>query len=298
MELQWGRLWPCPPSAPTTVEMVAVTFSITHGWVGAGGVGRRGSPHAPPLQLWQSGPTVIGTWPCQNAGTGCGPGWFCWPRPPFCMQKPAVSMHGRLTGANSRSSHSAVCNFMSHEKCLKHVKTPCAGVAPSLVRVRMECGQRAGEAGSCGRFWAESQAGCLEGVVWAPRMLTASLLVSPSQSSSPASLPTGPNASSSGVPGTQHRASRLLVGLVRVCFIQLALDVSWGRGKAWRKQPVPRLPGQYSQIRQNQQGYSLQKGWPGLGPARTLRRVGSSSRGYRGAGEDLGGLQGSGRWCG
>uniref|UniRef100_A0A452QAX5 Diacylglycerol kinase n=1 Tax=Ursus americanus TaxID=9643 RepID=A0A452QAX5_URSAM len=28
-----------------------------------------------------------------------------------------------------------VCNFMSHEKCLKHVKTPCAGVAPSLVRV-------------------------------------------------------------------------------------------------------------------------------------------------------------------
>ncbi|XP_059234940.1 diacylglycerol kinase theta isoform X2 [Mustela nigripes] len=28
-----------------------------------------------------------------------------------------------------------VCNFMSHEKCLKHVKTPCTGVAPSLVRV-------------------------------------------------------------------------------------------------------------------------------------------------------------------
>ncbi|XP_059963335.1 diacylglycerol kinase theta isoform X2 [Mesoplodon densirostris] len=29
----------------------------------------------------------------------------------------------------------AVCNFMSHEKCLKHVKTPCTSVAPSLVRV-------------------------------------------------------------------------------------------------------------------------------------------------------------------
>ncbi|XP_023109142.2 diacylglycerol kinase theta [Felis catus] len=28
-----------------------------------------------------------------------------------------------------------VCNFMSHEKCLKHVKTPCSSVAPSLVRV-------------------------------------------------------------------------------------------------------------------------------------------------------------------
>ncbi|XP_064142173.1 diacylglycerol kinase theta [Loxodonta africana] len=28
-----------------------------------------------------------------------------------------------------------VCNFMSHEKCLKHMKIPCACVAPSLVRV-------------------------------------------------------------------------------------------------------------------------------------------------------------------
>lgn len=27
------------------------------------------------------------------------------------------------------------CNFMSHEKCLKHVRTPCASVAPSLVHV-------------------------------------------------------------------------------------------------------------------------------------------------------------------
>ncbi|XP_073094008.1 diacylglycerol kinase theta isoform X3 [Manis javanica] len=28
-----------------------------------------------------------------------------------------------------------VCNFMSHEKCLKHVKAPCASLAPSLVHV-------------------------------------------------------------------------------------------------------------------------------------------------------------------
>ncbi|XP_061490933.1 diacylglycerol kinase theta isoform X3 [Rhineura floridana] len=28
-----------------------------------------------------------------------------------------------------------VCNFMSHEKCLKHVKIPCSCVAPSLIRV-------------------------------------------------------------------------------------------------------------------------------------------------------------------
>lgn len=224
-----------------------MAFSITHGWVGAGwGAGRRGSPHAPPLQLWQSGPTVIGAQPYQNAGTRPWPLVVLLAKASLLHAKAwGLSMHSGLTGASSRSSHSAVCNFTSHEKCLKHVKTPCAGVAPSLVRVRMECGQRAGEAGSCGRFWAESQAGGLDGVVWAPRMLTASLLVSSSQSGSPASLPTGPNPSSSGVPGTQHCASRLLVGLVRVCFIQLAVDVS-GRGKAWRKQPGPRLPGQYS----------------------------------------------------
>ncbi|XP_075787409.1 diacylglycerol kinase theta isoform X2 [Pelodiscus sinensis] len=28
-----------------------------------------------------------------------------------------------------------VCNFMSHEKCLKHVRIPCSCIAPSLVRV-------------------------------------------------------------------------------------------------------------------------------------------------------------------
>ncbi|ERE68179.1 diacylglycerol kinase theta [Cricetulus griseus] len=28
-----------------------------------------------------------------------------------------------------------ICNFMSHEKCLKQVKTPCTSIAPSLVRV-------------------------------------------------------------------------------------------------------------------------------------------------------------------
>lgn len=30
---------------------------------------------------------------------------------------------------------SVVCNFMSHEKCLKNVKIPCSCIAPSLVRV-------------------------------------------------------------------------------------------------------------------------------------------------------------------
>lgn len=34
---------------------------------------------------------------------------------------------------------STVCNFMSHEKCLKYVKIPCSSIAPSLVRVSCLC---------------------------------------------------------------------------------------------------------------------------------------------------------------
>ncbi|XP_007953967.1 diacylglycerol kinase theta [Orycteropus afer afer] len=37
--------------------------------------------------------------------------------------------------ASLLTEQSPFCNFMSHEKCLKHMKTPCACVAPSLVRV-------------------------------------------------------------------------------------------------------------------------------------------------------------------
>lgn len=33
-----------------------------------------------------------------------------------------------------------VCNFMSHEKCLKLVRIPCTSVAPSLVRVSVGLG--------------------------------------------------------------------------------------------------------------------------------------------------------------
>lgn len=43
--------------------------------------------------------------------------------------------------ANSRALIPIACNFMSHEKCLKHVRTPCASVAPSLVHVRIERGR-------------------------------------------------------------------------------------------------------------------------------------------------------------
>lgn len=56
-----------------------------------------------------------------------------------------------------------VCNFMSHEKCLRQVKTPCTSLAPSLVRVRMgsgchQAGRAAGWEGP-GWCWASGWVG-------------------------------------------------------------------------------------------------------------------------------------------
>lgn len=53
-------------------------------------------------------------------------------------------------GPAHRAPLPVVCNFMSHERCLKHVKTPCTGLAPSLVQVRMECGPGLGQRGPQG----------------------------------------------------------------------------------------------------------------------------------------------------
>ncbi|OWK13677.1 DGKQ [Cervus elaphus hippelaphus] len=45
-----------------------------------------------------------------------------------------VALGTEEPGAWCAEEAGPVCNFMSHEKCLKHVKTPCTSVAPSLVR--------------------------------------------------------------------------------------------------------------------------------------------------------------------
>ncbi|GAB1289967.1 Diacylglycerol kinase theta [Apodemus speciosus] len=45
------------------------------------------------------------------------------------------SQLGRAEDGTSSSTLQVFCNFMSHEKCLKQVKTPCTSIAPSLVRV-------------------------------------------------------------------------------------------------------------------------------------------------------------------
>lgn len=136
------------------------------------------------------------------------------------------------TEANLCGSHSTVCNFMSHEKCLKHVKAPCASLAPSLVHVRMECGFLqplgvvvGGDSGSCGRSWARRQYGRLDGagsgtstsglggsvpLCWSGSL--SCIAYEPLQGSRWASLPAGSDPIS-GVPGTKHCLSCLSVGL-------------------------------------------------------------------------------------
>ena len=113
--------WPEPPSCSSL---------SSQGW-GRG----RGSLHALSTltarvrlrKVWEGGPTVISCLP-------------------WCGLPPACQALGSLDPwAGQGPTHGAlvptVCNFMSHEKCLKHVKTPCTSVAPSLVRVRMELGR-------------------------------------------------------------------------------------------------------------------------------------------------------------
>lgn len=53
---------------------------------------------------------------------------------------------------------------MSHEKCLKQVKTPCSSVAPSLVRVRVKCGLCAGQAEGAGWLCGRQSLGWYSGL--------------------------------------------------------------------------------------------------------------------------------------
>lgn len=92
---------------------------------------------------------------------------------------------------------------MSHEKCLKHVKTPCTSMAPSLVRVRMERGLPAarpaggadgqGEAGPAlvVRPGVAYGVGGVLCAAWVLELWNASLQGRPSQRSSGASCPAG-----------------------------------------------------------------------------------------------------------
>ncbi|XP_027453533.1 diacylglycerol kinase theta isoform X1 [Zalophus californianus] len=123
--------------------MAAAAEPRARAWLG-GSSPRPGSPASSP-ELGGRG----------RAGPGPGPG----PGPGSCPERagarppgPAASGHSfrKVTLTKPTFCHLCsdfiwglagflcdVCNFMSHEKCLKHVKTPCAGVAPSLVRVPM-----------------------------------------------------------------------------------------------------------------------------------------------------------------
>ncbi|XP_069451063.1 diacylglycerol kinase theta isoform X2 [Ovis canadensis] len=119
--------------------MAAAAESGARGWLG-GGSPRPGSPTSSP---------ELGAGSRSRSGPGSGPGSGperSGARPPV----PAAPSHSfrKVTLTKPTFCHLCsdfiwglagilcdVCNFMSHEKCLKHVKIPCTSVAPSLVRV-------------------------------------------------------------------------------------------------------------------------------------------------------------------
>ncbi|XP_010343465.3 diacylglycerol kinase theta isoform X2 [Saimiri boliviensis] len=68
-----------------------------------------------------------------DPGAACPP--FFSRRTPACFQSFSPKPPGGASLGPIWRLGWPVCNFMSHEKCLKHVRTPCTSVAPSLVRV-------------------------------------------------------------------------------------------------------------------------------------------------------------------
>ncbi|XP_056658253.1 diacylglycerol kinase theta [Monodelphis domestica] len=102
--------------------------------LGGGGGGGKGRP--------QPGHTG------QGQGAGPGQGQEPGPKPSATPAAPPGHSFRKVTLTKPTFCHYCtdfiwglagfqceVCNFMSHEKCLKHVKIPCACIAPSLVRV-------------------------------------------------------------------------------------------------------------------------------------------------------------------
>ncbi|DAA28424.1 TPA: diacylglycerol kinase, theta-like, partial [Bos taurus] len=134
-----ARSRPPPGLGPPWLGMAAAAEPGARGWLG-GGSPRPGSPTSSP---------ELGAGSRSRSGPGSGPGSGperSGSRPPG----PAAPSHSfrKVTLTKPTFCHLCsdfiwglagilcdVCNFMSHEKCLKHVKTPCTSVAPSLVRV-------------------------------------------------------------------------------------------------------------------------------------------------------------------
>ncbi|XP_068927793.1 diacylglycerol kinase theta [Petaurus breviceps papuanus] len=141
--------------------MAAAAATGARSWFGGGGGGgssgsgsgsgsgsRLGSPASSP-QLGGGGkgrpqPGHTG----QGQGAGPGQGQEPGPKPSTPPAAPPGHSFRKVTLTKPTFCHYCtdfiwglagfqceVCNFMSHEKCLKHVKIPCACIAPSLVRV-------------------------------------------------------------------------------------------------------------------------------------------------------------------
>ncbi|XP_072803727.1 diacylglycerol kinase theta isoform X2 [Vicugna pacos] len=119
--------------------MAAAAESGARAWL-SGGSPRPGSPTSSP---------ELGAGSRSRLGPGSGPGSGI-ERPGARPPGPSAPGHSfrKVTLTKPTFCHLCsdfiwglagilcdVCNFMSHEKCVKHVKTPCTSVAPSLVHV-------------------------------------------------------------------------------------------------------------------------------------------------------------------
>ncbi|KAB1282690.1 Diacylglycerol kinase theta [Camelus dromedarius] len=135
--------------------MAAAAESGARAWL-SGGSPRPGSPTSSP---------ELGAGSRSRLGPGSGPGSGI-ERPGARPPGPSAPGHSfrKVTLTKPTFCHLCsdfiwglagilcdVCNFMSHEKCVKHVKTPCTSVAPSLVRVRAYSGQADGGGSSLGQ---------------------------------------------------------------------------------------------------------------------------------------------------
>ncbi|XP_066241439.1 diacylglycerol kinase theta [Saccopteryx leptura] len=123
--------------------MAAAAEPGARAWLG-GGSPRPGSPASSP-DLGSRGRARLGPESGSGSGPGSGPE-RAGSRPPGSATPGHIFRKVTLTKPTFCHLCSDfiwglagflcdVCNFMSHEKCLKQVKTPCTSVAPSLVRV-------------------------------------------------------------------------------------------------------------------------------------------------------------------
>lgn len=182
---------------------------------------------------------------------------------PFCMP----SLGSLDSWAGQGPTHMAllptVCNFMSHEKCVKHVKTACTSVAPSLVRVRTECGLPHCQEGQRGRDGRLCQVLSWWSGLWPDRLGVLLCACLGPRAAAGASLPAG-----SQFPPGSPALSLLLIGGPPAPVLHPGCPKCTTGEQTWGKWSVPGFLGQRSwssRPGERPAGVSGQRGCLGLG---------------------------------